>query len=518
MATFAIFFSLPLLLPFSLAMPWLEPTATPTGVMASVGMSLLPTEAPGLNGIPKELLRRQASQVPYPPPNNWCGFVDGDPSSVLSCFPTKTCVYSGSVFGCCDAGPISTCTNLFTACVGYSHPCDNACMANDEILKCSDIQDPYCDTYTFPSGTSLYDCASTIAIGFMSVEFLADYYSSLGEPLGATAALTITVDTVVGAAATSASGTAAATSASSTAAATSASSTAATTSASGASINNVPIQSASQTSQSYAPSYSDSSTTTTHAISVGAVAGIAVVAVILILAIVVALIAWCCIRRRRRRREAAMQRPAHLSPAAPAQPQMSQQHLQQLQPDYGASQQDPYAIPPKAPDAAAAEVAPGGYGTNKPAHDPSQPHSPSTGPPQYTASSAAAVVPSPNPNTHEMSGQPIVPSSHYQHSHPAVSEIDTSTPRHVHPYPHANTNDSQDAIFGFGNGYAGAPVGAERSLSPLPGGGAGLRMEGEREGQGVGGFGSELGSWEPGTSEADADARSPSGQNFDDGF
>ncbi|KAA6409492.1 MAG: hypothetical protein FRX48_07046 [Lasallia pustulata] len=323
MATFAIFFSLPLLLPFSLAMPWLEPTATPTGVMASVGMSLLPTEAPGLNGIPKELLRRQASQVPYPPPNNWCGFVDGDPSSVLSCFPTKTCVYSGSVFGCCDAGPISTCTNLFTACVGYSHPCDNACMANDEILKCSDIQDPYCGTYTFPSGTSLYDCASTIAIGFMSVEFLADYYFSLGEPLGATAGPLsisvdiITVETTFGAAATSASGTAAATSASSSAAATSASSTAATTSASGASINNVPIQSASQTSQSYAPSYSDSSTTTAHAISVGAVAGIAVVAVILILAIVVALIAWCCIRRRRRRREAAMQRPAHLPPPPP---------------------------------------------------------------------------------------------------------------------------------------------------------------------------------------------------------
>ena len=45
------------------------------GIMATAGMSPRPTEAPGLNGLPKELVRR--ANVQYPPPPNWCGFVDG---------------------------------------------------------------------------------------------------------------------------------------------------------------------------------------------------------------------------------------------------------------------------------------------------------------------------------------------------------------------------------------------------------------------------------------------------------
>lgn len=84
MATSSLFLCLSLFLPITTAMPWLEPSATPTGVMASVGMSLLPTEAPGFNGIPKELLRRQTTQLPYHPPDNWCGFVNGDPGEYSS--------------------------------------------------------------------------------------------------------------------------------------------------------------------------------------------------------------------------------------------------------------------------------------------------------------------------------------------------------------------------------------------------------------------------------------------------
>ena len=42
--------------------------------MAIVGVSPRPTEAPGLNGIPPELRRRQ--DVQWPPPANWCGFVN----------------------------------------------------------------------------------------------------------------------------------------------------------------------------------------------------------------------------------------------------------------------------------------------------------------------------------------------------------------------------------------------------------------------------------------------------------
>ena len=54
---------------------------TPIGVMATAGMSPRPTEAPGLRGIPKELMPR--GNVPFPPPVNWCGFVEGDSSELI---------------------------------------------------------------------------------------------------------------------------------------------------------------------------------------------------------------------------------------------------------------------------------------------------------------------------------------------------------------------------------------------------------------------------------------------------
>ena len=56
-------------------MPFLGLEPTPLGLMASAGISPRPTEAPNWDGIPKELLRRQ--NVQFPPPENWCGFVNG---------------------------------------------------------------------------------------------------------------------------------------------------------------------------------------------------------------------------------------------------------------------------------------------------------------------------------------------------------------------------------------------------------------------------------------------------------
>ena len=56
--------------------PWPGPMPTPMSLMATAGMSPRPTEAPGLNGIPRELRRRQNVQYQYPPPPNWCGFVN----------------------------------------------------------------------------------------------------------------------------------------------------------------------------------------------------------------------------------------------------------------------------------------------------------------------------------------------------------------------------------------------------------------------------------------------------------
>ncbi|KAL9029185.1 MAG: hypothetical protein Q9180_007061, partial [Flavoplaca navasiana] len=137
----------------SLAIPWVEPLPTPQGYLRQAGVSPRPTEAPGLNGIPNELLRRQEDII-YPPPAGWCGFVTGD--------------YSKQ---------------------DYGDYCGSSCERNDGMLKCSDSDTPYCNTYRFPGATRLYNCDSTTNTG-LSVENLADYYvTAIGSTLDASQGL-----------------------------------------------------------------------------------------------------------------------------------------------------------------------------------------------------------------------------------------------------------------------------------------------------------------------------------------
>jgi len=68
----ALFFSVAVAMPG--ALPWAGPMPTPLSLMATAGISPLPTEAPGSRGIPQELRR---GDVQYPPPANWCGFIEG---------------------------------------------------------------------------------------------------------------------------------------------------------------------------------------------------------------------------------------------------------------------------------------------------------------------------------------------------------------------------------------------------------------------------------------------------------
>ena len=56
--------------------PWMGAMETPKNLVAMTGISPIPTEAPGLNGIPRELKPRE--NIQNPPPPNWCGFIDGD--------------------------------------------------------------------------------------------------------------------------------------------------------------------------------------------------------------------------------------------------------------------------------------------------------------------------------------------------------------------------------------------------------------------------------------------------------
>lgn len=70
--------SLLIMIPSAAAMVRIQAAApTPVAPLIMNGISPRPTDPPGSNGVPRELLRRAAA-VPSPPPDNWCGFVEGD--------------------------------------------------------------------------------------------------------------------------------------------------------------------------------------------------------------------------------------------------------------------------------------------------------------------------------------------------------------------------------------------------------------------------------------------------------
>ncbi|KAI9813792.1 MAG: hypothetical protein M1827_003582 [Pycnora praestabilis] len=289
----------------AVAVPWLDPKPTPMGLMAQVGFSPMPTEAPGAGGIPRELLRRQINV-----PANWCGFVDGDVENVLSCVSTKTCVFLNSAFGCCDAGLIATCTNLFTACAALGSNCDSACSANPNIIKC-DAELPYCGTFAFNGGTNLYNCDTTTGT-ISSVEFLADYYATAaagssinGGPLSYTAtAQTLTSQTAAS------SGTSASASGGTVIGPLSSSSAASTTNSGNNNNDNNSDNDDDNEEQSGS-----------SGLSGGAIAGIAIGVVVVIGAIIAGLLTYCLIKRRRRRR-ALLQN--NQPPTGPQQPPMQQ--------------------------------------------------------------------------------------------------------------------------------------------------------------------------------------------------
>jgi hypothetical protein len=56
--------------------------ATPVDHMQIDGRSPIPTDPPGLPaGVPRELVERQGTSVPFPAPGYYCGLVGGDTGS-----------------------------------------------------------------------------------------------------------------------------------------------------------------------------------------------------------------------------------------------------------------------------------------------------------------------------------------------------------------------------------------------------------------------------------------------------
>lgn len=352
----AIFYA-PLLFRIAIAMPWIGPMPTPIGLMAIAGVSPRPTEAPGLNGIPRELLKRE--NVQYPPPANWCGFVNSIYDDPLSCSIGLTCVNSGEAMGCCTA-TTGICSALYTTCLNYQDECGQLCQSDPAIRKC-DVLEPFCGTYAFFGDTTLFDCMIT-SLPIQDVEFLNDFYiTAIGStlapdatrnPFGFTASVSLNpfVDNP-------------------------------TNKATGSgSVTGINPQSSSRSSSVTGTtplSSSGSSSSTAYnrpysGLSQGAIDGIAAGAAV-IGVLIIGLVAFCCVRARRRKRMAAASRPHTYFPPPMQQqaqsppskafdgylsvPQQEQQYTQYPGPH---QQAQPYFPPP------ASVVSPQSTGANDP--------------------------------------------------------------------------------------------------------------------------------------------------------
>ena len=133
------------------AIPWMGAMETPNSLLATAGISPRPTQAPGLHGIPKELKPRANYQ--YPPPDSWCGFVDGDYckardcvaywrltdgiriANVLSCASQDTCYASSTVAGCCSDTARCDSIGIATSCAGFDDDCDASCLEDPLVLR-----------------------------------------------------------------------------------------------------------------------------------------------------------------------------------------------------------------------------------------------------------------------------------------------------------------------------------------------------------------------------------------------
>lgn len=282
------------------AVPWIAAMETPLGLMATAGMSPRPTEAPGLNGIPQELVRRQ--NVQYPPPPNWCGFIGGTYNNLISCSLTETCIHSGSFIGCSGTTDIA----LWTTCVGFFESCDAACSANSKIGKCTDALTAFCGLYSFPGSSYIHICQDQSQSGLVtSIEKLEDYYlTAIGSTL-TNAIPSVEATAITGSAASRPS----------------------------SSPSSFGFSSSSSTSSS-STGGDVSNNSGSAGLAAAAIGGIAA-GVGLVFCAVVGFFIWCCLRRRKRARIAASQNmtqhapPTYVPPApAPIQQQ------QQLQPNY----------------------------------------------------------------------------------------------------------------------------------------------------------------------------------------
>jgi len=88
-----------------------------------------------------------------------CGFIDGSPTSIVSCGAGNQCVATKSYIGCCEN--TNSCSRIFTTC--YNSPgssCDAACSQDRSNLICISTV-PYCVQYNYEGGLTGYGCDVT---------------------------------------------------------------------------------------------------------------------------------------------------------------------------------------------------------------------------------------------------------------------------------------------------------------------------------------------------------------------
>ncbi|KAF8242774.1 hypothetical protein K440DRAFT_615486 [Wilcoxina mikolae CBS 423.85] len=163
------------------------PAATTLGqpIPAYLAWTPRPTVGPELRRRllqPRELFRRQASTR-----DPWtCGYVNGNPNTAVTCASSSLCVADQvrTAVACCpslNAKDTECGGGIFTSCVPRTASCDDGCVKDDLILKCTFPLQPACYTYKWENGYVYFGCWSTSFSSAVKLTYTGERLSSFSS-------------------------------------------------------------------------------------------------------------------------------------------------------------------------------------------------------------------------------------------------------------------------------------------------------------------------------------------------
>ncbi|KLU85921.1 hypothetical protein MAPG_04940 [Magnaporthiopsis poae ATCC 64411] len=139
------------------------------------------TQAPDLRRGVRAVRRRQGSTATEPTPRSLtvtyapdetCGYVSAAPDAPITCPQGKRCMWAANTIKaiiCAGGVQILRCIDREVAL--DPRVCNDICMGNQQILKCTNTNLPFCRTYLYPDDVTGYGCQPSQSPTTQSVAF-----------------------------------------------------------------------------------------------------------------------------------------------------------------------------------------------------------------------------------------------------------------------------------------------------------------------------------------------------------